>query len=145
MHHREMDLIETVCITDIDSRVFHAIVVHCLSKIKDISFIEGSLISHFLNRENADKVKGICIEQNCKNRSVNVKIEINALTGISLPEKAEEIQEELMKEITRFTGFHVGCIHVVFKNLLFESNVDGSMCIDTPLKDDQDCAQNISS
>jgi len=140
-----MDLIETVCITDIDSRVFHAIVVHCLSKIKDISFIEGSLISHFLNRENADKVKGICIEQNCKNRSVNVKIEINALTGISLPEKAEEIQEELMKEITRFTGFHVGCIHVVFKNLLFESNVDGSMCIDTPLKDDQDCAQNISS
>jgi len=47
-----------------------------------------------------------------------VKVEVNVAYGISIPDKAEEIQARLAQEISRLTGLHVGCVHVVFKNLI---------------------------
>ena len=115
---KEIDLPDTVFIRDIESRVFQAITVKCLSNIEGIALIEGTFIDNLLGREGAERVKGIYVEQDSKSHSVNIKIELNIAYGISIPEKAEEIQTKIIKEITRLTGLHVACVHVVFKNLL---------------------------
>jgi uncharacterized alkaline shock family protein YloU len=118
MDTKELDLPDTVFIRDIESRVFQAITIKCLSGIEGISLIEGTLFDNLLGREGLDRVKGIHVEQDSKNHSVNIKIELSIAYGISLPEKAEEIQTKLVKEIVQYTGLHVACVHVVFKSLL---------------------------
>ncbi|MBM3200999.1 MAG: Asp23/Gls24 family envelope stress response protein [Chlamydiae bacterium] len=120
MDTKELDLPDTVFIRDIESRVFQAIAIKCLSDIKGIALIEGTLFDNLLGREGLDRVKGIHVEQDSKNHSVNMKIELNIAYGISLPEKAEEIQTKLVKDIIQYTGLHVACVHVVFKNLIPE-------------------------
>lgn len=115
---KEIDLPDTIFIRDIESRVFQAITIKCLAAIEGIALIEGNLIDNLLGREGMERIKGVHIEQDSKNHSVNLKLEVNVSYGISLPEKAEEIQNKLVKEITRLTGLHVACVHVVFKNLL---------------------------
>lgn len=121
---KEIDLPDTIFIRDIESRVFQAIAVKCLAGIEGIALIEGNLIDNLLGREGADRIKGVYIEQDSKNHSVNIKLEVNVVYGISLPEKAEEIQSKLVREITQLTGLHVACIHVVFKNLLSDVSLD---------------------
>jgi uncharacterized alkaline shock family protein YloU len=118
MDSKELDLPDTVFIRDIESRVFQAIAIKCLSDIKGIALIEGTLFDNLLGREGLDRVKGIYVEQDSKNHSVNIKIELNIAYGISLPEKAEEIQTKIVKEVIQYTGLHVACVHVVFKNLI---------------------------
>ncbi len=115
---KEIDLPDTIFIRDIESRVFQAITIKCLAGIDGIALIEGNLIDNLLGREGMERIKGVHIEQDSKNHSVNIKLEVNVSYGISLPEKAEEIQNKIVKEITRLTGLHVACVHVVFKNLL---------------------------
>jgi uncharacterized alkaline shock family protein YloU len=117
---KEMDIPETIYIRDIETRVFQSITIKCLSSIDGIALLEGTLMDNLLGREGLERIKGIYVEQDVKNRSVSIKIELNIYYGISLPEKSEEIQEKIVREISTLTGLHVSSVHVVFKNLLLE-------------------------
>ncbi|MES2272676.1 MAG: Asp23/Gls24 family envelope stress response protein [Chlamydiota bacterium] len=117
MDAREIELPETVFIRDIETRVFQGIALQCLAKIEGIGLIEGNLFDSLLGRD-LERVKGIHVEQDQKKHSVDVRVEINVLYGISIPEKAEEIQTRLAEEISRWSGLHVGSVHVIFKDLI---------------------------
>ena len=119
MDSKEIQLPETSCIRDIESRVFQGIVLKSLSKIEGIGLIGGNLIDSLLGRD-TDRIKGIYVEQEQKKHSVFVKVEINVVYGVSIPHKAEEIQSKIIEEITTYTGLHVSCVHVIFKNLIME-------------------------
>ncbi len=115
---QEYELPETTFIRDVESRVFQSITLQCLAKIEGISLLGGTLIDNLLGRDGMDRIKGVHVEQDQKNHSVYVRIEVNIQYGIPIPEKAEEIQSKVVKEISSFTGLHVSCVHVVFKNLI---------------------------
>lgn len=114
----ELDYAETVYVRDIENRVFQGIVLRCLSGIKGIALVEGNFIDSLLGRGNLDGLKGIHAEQDSKQGAVKVKVEVNVIYGISIPEKAEEIQTKISEEIIKLTGLHVSSIHVVFKNVI---------------------------
>ncbi len=114
---KEFDLPETHFVRDIENRVFQGIVLECLANIDGISLIEGNLLDSILGRGSVEGVKGIYTEQDSRNQTVNVKLEINIQYGLSIPEKAEEIQSKITKDITKLTGLHVNSVHVVFKNI----------------------------
>ncbi|HRD55294.1 MAG TPA: Asp23/Gls24 family envelope stress response protein [Parachlamydiaceae bacterium] len=114
---KEFHLPETFFIRDIENRVFQGIVLQCLSQIEGIGLIEGNFIDSIFSR-GQEGIGGIHVDQESKNQSVTVKIEINIQYGYSIPEKAEEIQTHVANEITKITGLHVSCVHVVFKNVL---------------------------
>jgi len=114
---KELNLPDTVFIRDIESRVFQSIVLQCLSKIEGIGLLEGNLFDSLLGRE-VERVKGIHVEQDQKQHSVLVRVEINIAYGFSIPEKAEEIQAKIVEEVIRWSGLHVSTVHVIFKNLL---------------------------
>lgn len=115
---RELQLPETLMVRDIEDRVFQTIVLQCLSKIDGIGLAEGGVIDAILGRTGADSVKGIFAEQDSKNHSVNLRVEIRVRYGVNIPQKAEEIQSKVAEEITNLTGLHVSCVHVVFKGIL---------------------------
>ncbi len=115
---KEIELPDTVFIRDIESRVFQAIVLQCLANIEGVALLEGNLIDSLLGRDSLDGVKGIHVEQEQKNHSVNIKVDINVAYGVCIPDKAEEIQMKIAQDVSRLTGLHVGCVHVVFKNLI---------------------------
>lgn len=116
---KEFELPETVFIRDIEDNVFQSIVLQCLAQIEGISLTEGNFIDHLLGRS-AEGVKGIYAQQDDKNQSISIKVEVNILYGISIPEKAEEIQTKIAEELTALTGLHVASVHVVFKNVISE-------------------------
>lgn len=124
---KEFDFPETLYAHDIENRVFQGIVLQCLSDIDGISLVEGNFIDKLLDRGPSENVKGITAEQDNKNNLVNIKIEINIGYGISIPEKAEEIQTKVSDEITRLTGLHVGSVHVVFKNIIHPASARKGM------------------
>jgi uncharacterized alkaline shock family protein YloU len=115
---RELQLPETLMIRDIENRVFQTIVLQCLSKIEGIGLAEGNLFDAILGRSAHDNVKGIFAEQDMKNHSVNIRVEIRVAYGVNIPQKAEEIQSKVAEEITALTGLHVSCVHVVFKGII---------------------------
>lgn len=117
---KEIDVPETIYIRDIETRVFQSITIKCLSSIEGIALLEGTLMDNLLGREGLERIKGIYVEQDPKNQSVSIKVELNVYYGISLPEKSAEIQDVIVSEITRLTGLYVSSVHVVFKNLLLE-------------------------
>lgn len=114
---KEFELPETHFVRDVENRVFQGIVLQCLSRIPGIAPIEGNFIDNILGRSNTEGSKGIVIDQDNKNHSVGVKIEVNICYGFSIPEKAEEIQVACADEITKITGLHVSYVHVVFKGI----------------------------
>ena len=117
---KEVELPDTLFVRDIESRVFQAIAVQCLAKIEGVSLLEGTFIDSLLGRDPGDRIKGIHVEQDSKNHSIQIKVEINVAYGVSIPEKAEEIQTEIVQEVTRLTGLHVSSVHVVFKDVILE-------------------------
>lgn len=121
---KEFQLPETLFVRDIENRVFQGIVFQCLSKMEGIRPTQGSFIDNIFSRGSEDNLKGITIEQDNKNHSIGIKIEVNILYGYSIPEKAEEIQTACAEEITKLTGLHVSFVHVVFKNMLLESQLE---------------------
>lgn len=126
MDAREIELPETVFIRDIETRVFQAIALQCLAKIEGIGLLEGNLFDSLLGRD-LERVKGIHVEQDQKKHSVDIRVEINIEYGISIPEKAEEVQTKLVEEISRWSGLHVAVVHVIFKNMIIppsETNVE---------------------
>jgi len=118
MDTKELELPDTLFIRDIETRVFQTIALQTLSTIEGVSMLEGNLIDSFLGRDGPDRIKGINVEQDQKKSSVKIKLEVNIAYGIPLPEKAEEIQSSIAKEISLLTGLHVSSVHVVFKNLI---------------------------
>jgi uncharacterized alkaline shock family protein YloU len=117
MDAREVELPETVYIRDIETRVFQTICLQTLAKIEGIGLLEGNLIDALLGRE-LDRVKGIYVEQDGKKHSVTIRVEVNIAYGISIPDKAEEVQSKLAKAISHLTGLHVSSVHMIFKNLI---------------------------
>jgi len=117
MDSREIELPETVFIRDIESRVFQGIVLQCLAKIEGISLIEGNLFDSLLGRE-LERVKGIHVEQDQQKQTVDIRVEIHIHYGVCIPEKAEEVQNKLVEEVSRWTGLHVGTVHVIFRELI---------------------------
>jgi uncharacterized alkaline shock family protein YloU len=116
---KEFELPETVFIRDIENKVFQGIVLQCLSQIEGISLVEGNLIDSLLGRSTLDSgIKGIYIEQDNKNHSVSIKVELNMCYGYTIPDKAEEIQTKITEDVTKLTGLHVSCVHVVVKNVI---------------------------
>lgn len=114
---REIELPETVFIRDIETRVFQAIALQCLAKIEGIALIEGNLFDSLLGRD-LERVKGIHVEQDQKKHSVEIRVEINIQYGVSIPEKADEVQSKLVEEVSHWTGLHVASVHVIFKDLI---------------------------
>jgi uncharacterized alkaline shock family protein YloU len=114
---KEVVLPDTIFIRDIETRVFQGIVLHTLAKITGIGLLEGNLFDHLLGR-GIESVKGIHVEQDQKKRAVGVRVEINVLYGVSIPDKAEEIQTKLVEGIINWTGLHVASVHVIFKDLI---------------------------
>lgn len=115
---KEFEIPETTFIRDIENKVFQSIVLQCLSQVEGISLVEGNFIDYLLGRSAVEGVKGIFAEQDSKNRTVNIKVEVNIFYGIPIPEKAEEIQLKIAEEITKLTGLHVASVHVIFKNMI---------------------------
>jgi uncharacterized alkaline shock family protein YloU len=115
---KEFELPVTIYERDIEDRVFQGIVLQCLTKIDGIALPEGTFIDNILGRKGSESPKLVSVIQDSKNHSVEIKIEINICFGVSIPEKADEIQSLVAKEITKITGLHVKKIHVVFKNVV---------------------------
>ena len=117
MDKKEVELPDTVFIRDIETRVFQAICLQTIAQIDGIGLLEGNLIDTLLGRD-MERIKGIYVTQDQKQHSVDVRVEINIHYGISIPEKAEEIQSKLAEQISLWTGVHVASVHVIFKNLV---------------------------
>lgn len=139
---KEFNLPETFFIRDVENRVFQGIVLQCLSQIEGIGLVEGNFIDSIFSR-GQEGIAGIHVEQDSKNQSVTVKIEINVQYGYSIPEKAEEIQTLVANEITKITGLHVSTVHVVFKNVLpidqikmLRSPLTTTSVVKTPIEDE---------
>jgi uncharacterized alkaline shock family protein YloU len=113
---QEFQLPETTFEHTIENKVFQEIIMRCLSEIPGVSLLEGGFIDHILGR--ADGIAGIHTEQDTKNCSLHVKVEVNIDYGVSIPEKAEQIQEKIVRELGRLTGLHVASVSVVFKHLI---------------------------
>lgn len=115
---KEFELPETVFVQDIDTKVFQGIVLQCLSRIEGVASVEDSFISSILGRGGPEVGCGVISEKDSRNQSVSIKIEVNIEYGIPIPDKAEEIQTNVVEEITRLTGLRVSSIHVIFKNII---------------------------
>jgi uncharacterized alkaline shock family protein YloU len=121
MDSREIELPDTVFIRDIDTRVFQAIALQTLAKIEGIGLLEGNLFDSLLGRE-VERVKGINVVQDQKKHCVEVRVEINICYGVNIPQKAEEVQEKLVEEVSKWTGLHVSSVHVIFKDLILAAD-----------------------
>ncbi len=115
---KEVELPETTYVRDIETKVFQSIVVQCLLRIDGIALVEGNLIDSLFGREPAERITGISVEQEQKNHSISVKLEVNVAYGVCIPDKADEIHMKVTQELSRLTGLHVSLVHVVFKNLI---------------------------
>ncbi|MEI8365296.1 MAG: Asp23/Gls24 family envelope stress response protein [Parachlamydiaceae bacterium] len=124
---QELELPDTHFVRDVENKVFQGIVLQCLSKIDGITLVEGNFIDNILGRTSLEGIKGVFIEQNNKNHSVGIRIEVNIYYGHSIPEKAEEIQALCAEEITRLTGLHVSCVHVIFKSIVLPDQIRKGM------------------
>lgn len=114
---KEFELPRTIFSRDIETRVIQIIILYCIGKIEGVGLMEGNLIDTLFGRE-VERVKGIHVEQDSKNHQVKVNIDINVCYGICIPEKAEEVQNKVVQEITRLTGLHVASVHVVVKGII---------------------------
>jgi uncharacterized alkaline shock family protein YloU len=117
LDQKELNLPETIFARDIETRVFQAIVLRCLARVDGVGLLEGNLFDSLLGRE-VENVKGIYVEQDNDHHSVDIRVEINIAYGVSIPVKAEEVQNKIVEEISRWSGLHVASVHVVFKDLM---------------------------
>jgi uncharacterized alkaline shock family protein YloU len=114
---KEFEIPETIFVRDIENQVFQGIILECLSKISGISLANENFIDTLLGKSSEPGTRGIVTEQDMKSHSLSIKIEINIEYGVSIPEKAEEIQTKVTEETTRLSGLHVSQVHLVVKNV----------------------------
>jgi uncharacterized alkaline shock family protein YloU len=124
MDLKELNFPETVFSSDIESKVFQGIVAHVISQIEGIQLVSKGLIDSLLNRDALENFSAIFIEQDEKQHSISIKIEIDIQFGVSIPEKAEEVQSKIIKAISSYCGLHVSSIHLIFKNIISEKKED---------------------
>lgn len=115
---KEFELPETLFVRDIEDRVFQVIVAQCVAKTDGIRLVEGNFLDNILGRENKDHLGAIQVEQDSRNHSVSIRIGVGLEYGHSIPQKAEELQQAISKEITEITGLHVSAVHVLFKSII---------------------------
>jgi uncharacterized alkaline shock family protein YloU len=115
---KEFDFPETVFISDIDPKLLQGIALQCLAKIDGVAVVEGTFIDSIFGRGGTEKGASIHAEQDSKNQTVSIKVEVNIRYGVSIPQKAEEIHSKLVKEITELTGLHVASVQVLFRGLI---------------------------
>ena len=120
INSREIELPDTLFVRDIENRVFQIIALQCLARIADVALVEGNLIDALLGRGGVERIKGVSVEQDSKNHSVKVRLEVNIRYGVSIPAKSDEIQVRIAEEITKLTGLHVASVHVIFKGVYTE-------------------------
>jgi uncharacterized alkaline shock family protein YloU len=113
---QEFELPETTYSRDIDNRVFQGIVIQCLAKIPGVALCESSILGNLLGASSG--VKGIHTVQEPASHSVSITVEVHVAYGVVIPEKAEEIQTTIVKEISRLCGLRVNEVHVIFKGLI---------------------------
>jgi uncharacterized alkaline shock family protein YloU len=63
-------------------------------------------------------------------------VELNIAYGISIPEKAEEIQNKLIDQIVKFTGHTVSVVHVIFKSMITEQLSEETVTKDSIYQDE---------
>lgn len=115
---KEIELPNTEFIFDIESKVLQSICYQCITQIEGLVPLESGLIDNLLGHE---YLKGIHVQQDSKQHAVLIKIDVNVVYGIRLPQVAEQLQTLIVKQISELTGLHVGTVHVIFKNLLSSS------------------------
>lgn len=146
---KEFELPETLFVRDIENKVFQGIVLQCLAQVEGITLVENNLIDSLLGRSGMEStVKGITAEQDNKNHSVNIRVEVNICYGYSIPEKAEEMQTRITEDITRLTGLHVGSVHVVFKSVITAEQAERMLTLeknrDQPILTDANIEEEYS-
>ncbi len=119
--NKELELPETLLISDIDNRVFQSIILQSILHIEGIYLLEGNLIDNLLGRKMDERVTGIHVEQDQKSPSLKVKVEIDIAYGACIPEKAEELQMKIIEDLSRLTKLHVASVHIIFKHLILSS------------------------
>lgn len=130
---KEFEIPETLFVRDIENRVFQSIVAQCLSKVQHVVLVEGGFIDNIFGRSGVEGVNGVQAEQDNQSHSLRIRVEVNIAYGVSIPEKAEEIQTKVAEELTRLTGLHVACVHVVFKDLISASTPKRSTISKSPV------------
>jgi len=115
---KEFELPETLFSRDIENKVFQGIISHTLADIEGISLVGGNFIDNIFGRSGPESNKGISASQDSERSSVNINIKVNICYGLSIPEKAEEIQTKVAEAITLLTGLHVASIHTIFENVI---------------------------
>jgi uncharacterized alkaline shock family protein YloU len=114
---KEFELPDTTYSRDIDNRVFQGIVTQCLAKIPGVALVESNMLGNLLGAASGG-LKGIHTVQDLSSHSVSITVEVQVAYGVVIPEKAEEIQTTIVKEISRLCGLHVAEVHVIFKGLI---------------------------
>jgi uncharacterized alkaline shock family protein YloU len=112
------ELPDTLFVRDIETRVFQMIVVQCLATIEGISLPDNSLFGTLLSKAQPDRIRCVNVDQDAKNHSVKIRVEVNMSYGTSIPEKSEEIHTRVSEEVTKLTGVHVASVHVVVKSVV---------------------------
>lgn len=120
---KEFEIPETLFIRDIDNKVLQGIALECINNIDGITLVESNFINSIFGRNTTEGIQSIHAEQDSKNQSVSIKLEVSINYGISIPEKAEEIQTVIAEEINKITGLHVASVHVVFKSIVTEESL----------------------
>lgn len=108
---------------DIEPRVLEGIVLQILSKIDGIGLIEGNIFESLLGGD-LERAKGIYVEEDQTGKAVSIRVEINVAFGVTIPEKASEVQAKLSEGVTCWTGLDVLAVHVVFKDLISPKQVE---------------------
>lgn len=116
---KEIELPNTDFIFDIETKVLQGICLQCIKQVEGLYPLEAGLIDNLLGHES---LKGIYVQQDSKQHAVLIKVEVGVSYGVCLPQKAEILQNLVVKEISELTGLHVGSVHVVFKNLVIRNN-----------------------
>lgn len=130
---KEFEIPETLFVRDIENSVFQSIVAQCLSKVQHVALVEGGFIDNIFSRSGVEGVNGVQAEQDNQSHSLRIRVEVNIAYGVSIPDKAEEIQTKVAEELTRLTGLHVACVHVVFKDLISTSTPKRSTITKSPV------------
>ena len=122
MDTKELQLPDTTFSRDIESKVFQAIVFQCLAKIEGINLLSKGIIDSLLGRDSQENYSAISVEQDQKQHSVDIRVEVSIKFGVCIPEKAEEIQSTIIEAVGKYTGLHVNRVHVIFKNIIVDKD-----------------------
>ena len=117
----ELELPETVFSRDISNKVFQDIVAKTISRFPEVSLKEETFFDQVIPL--TEKHRGIIATQDPATKSIKVSIELSVAYGTNIPQKAEEIQSAVVEDLSRMTGLHVAEVHIVFKNIIRDTQL----------------------